>query len=309
MACEHILPMYGLTSLPGGGTALSMAFAEGGDVLSTLTGSQKPAHGAIGPWAVVEALVIPVLRALVHCHALGIAHRDVKPENVLLFRGSAVLADFGACAVTPSCAAPAESPPSPPFVSCTEAAGTLQYAAPEVLALRKGGCTSTCSAGGSAGSETVGASCAAGAPTCDGCAADMWSWAVYTFAVLSGTLPFREASADDAGFVAVQAEWQRVHAAPTPRLPATGEKEFRWPSRIPPAVRSVLLQCFAPDPGVRPSAQRVLDSLTAWSRAKPALAPASERFSCGAPGAVSLAQSAATGASNPTDCSALELAR
>ena len=51
-----------------------------------------------------EALRIirDVLRALAHCHSLGVTHRDVKPENVLLttVEGKHVwkLCDFGAAA-------------------------------------------------------------------------------------------------------------------------------------------------------------------------------------------------------------------
>ncbi len=51
-----------------------------------------------------EALRIirDVLRALAHCHSLGVTHRDVKPENVLLttIEGKRVwkLCDFGAAA-------------------------------------------------------------------------------------------------------------------------------------------------------------------------------------------------------------------
>jgi serine/threonine protein kinase len=37
-----------------------------------------------------------ILTALARMHALGIAHKDIKPENILMFRGAgAVLADFG----------------------------------------------------------------------------------------------------------------------------------------------------------------------------------------------------------------------
>ncbi len=56
--------------------------------------------------------------ALIHCHARGVYHLDIKPENVLLLDGEAMLADFGSC-VTSQFAAPTSR--------------SEYYAAPEVL--------------------------------------------------------------------------------------------------------------------------------------------------------------------------------
>lgn len=50
-----------------------------------------------GPLPVPEALGLlrEVIGALAHAHRQGIVHRDVKPENILLLDGHAVVADFG----------------------------------------------------------------------------------------------------------------------------------------------------------------------------------------------------------------------
>eukprot|EP00930_Biecheleria_cincta_P005071 TRINITY_DN10599_c0_g1_i2.p1 TRINITY_DN10599_c0_g1~~TRINITY_DN10599_c0_g1_i2.p1 ORF type:complete len:722 (+),score=105.12 TRINITY_DN10599_c0_g1_i2:41-2206(+) len=67
-------------------------------------------------------IMICLFLALEHVHALGIVHRDVKPENILMgARSRAMLADFGiACDMDDT-------------VEMTKMLGTPGYAAPEVV--------------------------------------------------------------------------------------------------------------------------------------------------------------------------------
>ena len=53
------------------------------------------ARGGAMPAAEALRVVMDVTEALVHAHAQGVVHRDIKPDNVLLSAGHAILVDFG----------------------------------------------------------------------------------------------------------------------------------------------------------------------------------------------------------------------
>ena len=74
----------------GGQTYLVMKFVEGESLADRIAreGAQDEAH--VRRWAV------HLLDALAYCHAQGILHRDVKPQNVVITpKGKAMLVDFG----------------------------------------------------------------------------------------------------------------------------------------------------------------------------------------------------------------------
>jgi serine/threonine protein kinase len=59
----------------------------------------REASGRRGSWRSRGArFAADVALALAHCHALRVVHRDVKPANVVLRRGRAMLVDFGCAA-------------------------------------------------------------------------------------------------------------------------------------------------------------------------------------------------------------------
>lgn len=77
-----------------------------------------------GPLTTTDALTITqqVLRALGHAHAVGVIHRDVKPQNVLLTQdGRVKVTDFGI----------ARAEAAVTFVHTGAILGTAHYAAPE----------------------------------------------------------------------------------------------------------------------------------------------------------------------------------
>ncbi|MEO7736326.1 MAG: protein kinase, partial [Kofleriaceae bacterium] len=126
----HILPLFDSGSANGQLYYL-MPFVEG----ETLR--ERLAHG--GPLPIPDALrlVREVASALDHAHRHGVVHRDVKPANILLADGHAVVADFGIARAVRRAREPAESDEAPtnadtgPLTGAGTSPGTPGYMAPE----------------------------------------------------------------------------------------------------------------------------------------------------------------------------------
>eukprot|EP00027_Filamoeba_sp_ATCC50430_P001383 CAMPEP_0168547680 /NCGR_PEP_ID=MMETSP0413-20121227/4164_1 /TAXON_ID=136452 /ORGANISM="Filamoeba nolandi, Strain NC-AS-23-1" /LENGTH=427 /DNA_ID=CAMNT_0008577947 /DNA_START=5 /DNA_END=1284 /DNA_ORIENTATION=+ len=94
-----------------------LEYLDGGDLIDTIE-----RHGRLSEEVALRYLGQLSL-ALSHCHKMGVAHRDVKPDNLLLDTktGNMVLADFGLAAYCH------------PNQRMQGKVGSMLYAAPEVL--------------------------------------------------------------------------------------------------------------------------------------------------------------------------------
>jgi serine/threonine protein kinase, bacterial len=113
----HVIPIHDFGDISGR-LYLNMRLIEGIDLRTLIT-----REGALPPRRAV-AIVAQVAAALQAAHDVGLAHRDVKPSNILLYADDfAYLIDFGI----------AHAADDRTLTKVGETIGTLAYMAPEVI--------------------------------------------------------------------------------------------------------------------------------------------------------------------------------
>ena len=106
-------------------------------IMPFIDGESLRARMMRGPLSVRETVTIlkDVVRALAFAHGRGIIHRDIKPDNVLLAAGAAVVTDFGvAKAISASRQQQGVRSSAPTMTGVGTSLGTPAYMAPEQAA-------------------------------------------------------------------------------------------------------------------------------------------------------------------------------
>jgi serine/threonine protein kinase/tetratricopeptide (TPR) repeat protein len=102
-------------------------------IMPYIEGESLRSRVARGPLSVTETTSVlrDVSRALSYAHERGVIHRDIKPDNVLVAGGAAMVSDFG---VAKALSSAARSGPSATLTYVGTSLGTPSYMAPEQVA-------------------------------------------------------------------------------------------------------------------------------------------------------------------------------
>lgn len=211
---ENVLKLLGpVTRADGSLAALNLELASDDDFFSLVEKGGKMSD------ALTRHYFRQMMLALKHCHSRGIAHRDVKLENLLLGEGFRLkLSDFGL-----AWASNAELGVPPPHMYCKTRTGTIPYMAPELLL----------------GNGTI------HGQSFDTSKLDVWSAGVTLFILITGFPPWAEATSKD--------KFYRL----TPRMDTFWRCVQRWAVFTDDAI-SLLTAMLDKNPATRLSVDDVL---------------------------------------------------
>jgi len=176
-----------------------------------------------------------LLAGVEHCHSRGIAHRDLKLENVLLTKDGVVkVIDFGLSHVYQKTA----SGVFDRSVALKEMCGSKSYAAPEVL----------------------------NGTGYDGFLADVWSLGVCLFAMLSGFFPLDEASNNDWRYAKLMEQQQKGRS--------TTKSVYAWYKRSCTHLSQPVVQMLDGMLAINPAQRLTMQAVLAhpWMQEAPAAA-------------------------------------
>ena len=180
------------------------------------------AHGGELPVSEAMRILREIASALAFAHDAGIVHRDIKPDNVLLSGGSAMVTDFGVAKAVSG----ASTQDGSGLTSLGVALGTPAYMSPEQ---------------------------ASADPMVDH-RADLYSWGILAYELLTGSTPFSGRPA-----AAMLAAHTTEAAEPVAR---------RRPN-VPSALATLVMRCLEKRPADRPQNAseivRILDDMVTSS--------------------------------------------
>ena len=172
-------------------------------------------NGAL-PIAEVVGLLGDVAKALSFAHERGVIHRDIKPDNILVCGGAAVVSDFGIAKAVSE--AKDQPPPRETGESLTQigmSVGTPTYMAPEQ---------------------------AAADPDVDH-RADIYSFGITAYEMLTGRPPFFDSS---------PRKLLAAHLTEVPEPVVTRRPD------TPPALAAMVMSCLEKEPADRPQTAKAL---------------------------------------------------
>lgn len=230
-----------------------MEYCDAGSLLDLLEQVNKISHDE------ADCFTKQLLHATQYIHSVGVSHRNLKPENILLTRqGTLKITDFGCAECFRLPWAKAATPPKTLSVIQTsqqqDLKGTIAYMAPEQF--RK--------------------------TAFDPVAGDMWAVGIVYFAMRSGRLPWKRATEEDSLYRTYSRELENGRGnrymdlvAGVSQSVCTREREMmKLTPRVQEIRRDTLYSILQPNPQCRFTATQALDS--DWIRGIKLCAAASE---------------------------------